>query len=129
MTSHPRRCFNCQKALPSLLLGSRCRVVNFCDTTCQRARWQSHKVECRVLSTASTETREALRDLQTRLLDPNLNSTQRVSLFQQYLAIINGVCEQMCATDKILSFEKDEMNLLRQFAERREKTFSTPKKK
>lgn len=35
-----------------ILFCSRCRVVSYCDVACQRAKWPSHKADCRVFVSA-----------------------------------------------------------------------------
>ena len=41
-----QKCLNCAASFPQLLKCSRCKLVYFCNASCQRASWDAHKTQC-----------------------------------------------------------------------------------
>jgi hypothetical protein len=44
-----RSCMACGKKAARMKSCSGCRVVSYCDASCQRAAWHKHKHECKAL--------------------------------------------------------------------------------
>jgi hypothetical protein len=61
-----KKCAFCHYISPRLLLCSGCKMVRYCDTTCQRDDWARHKPECRAACAAKEAQRQAQLQQQER---------------------------------------------------------------
>ena len=57
-----KKCDFCQDIRQSLLLCGGCKMVRYCDTTCQRGDWARHKPDCRAACAAKKALQQAQQE-------------------------------------------------------------------